>query len=96
VLGFHVLEWAFLALASSSDSAPSRTCPCPQDYTAWTALFWTPEALIAVGLLAGLIARKLWVSLVSLVVAFPVTVVLFFVYLHDIRRVWSLPRFPPF
>ena len=95
MLGFHVLEWALLALASSSDSAPPHTCPCP-DHTVWTALFWTPEALIALGLLASLIARKLWVSLVSLVVAFPVTVVLFFVYLHDIRRVWSLPRFPPF
>jgi hypothetical protein len=93
VLGVHLFEWALLALSASSDSAPPRTCPCSRDTTGWTAVFWTPEALLAVGLLTSSIVRKIRFWFVSVLLAFVSLVVLGVLYEQDIRRVWSLPRF---
>src|SRR5437867_3403807 len=59
VLFLHGIAWMFLALGESSDTGPTRTCPCPRDTTAWTFVFWLPEAFLAgAGVVAVLLPRR--------------------------------------
>jgi hypothetical protein len=89
-------SWLLLAFAASGDSAPPRMCPCPFHATAWTFVFWTPVVAVGVGAAWAVAAQRFGglIFTVAVVAATVALVVLDYVYLADVRRVWSLPPLP--
>jgi hypothetical protein len=88
----HFFFWAVLALGASNGECPQ----CQHETTAWTFLFWIPELMLAMGLVIGLGQRKPRTSFIWVTGAFITLLIIFVVYLSDLRRVWSVPVLPRF
>ncbi len=96
VLGLQLVSWLFVAFAASGDSAPERYCPCPFHATAWTFIFWSPAIVLLAGI-GGALAAKRFSGYIITSAIFAAIAILFLVdylYLADVRRVWSLPPLP--
>jgi hypothetical protein len=96
VLGLQLVSWLFLALASSGDSGPERSCPCPFQATAWTFVFWAPEIVLLAGVAGALAAKRFsgYVIMSAILAAIAILFLVDYLYLADVRRVWSLPPLP--